>query len=90
LREEFFNRLKYETTWYWNNEKQKEEGYVFYNINDPKFWDSCILWQKDVSIPGCYQFQLTGNVKPGDQRAILDFPLIHYPDSLLKLYYENR
>ena len=87
LREEYFNRQKDQWRWYWNNALQKREAYYFYNVNIPKFWDSCVIWKKGLSIPGYYQFQLTGNVTPDDVNAIWKLPNLRYPDSLIKLFY---
>jgi len=91
LRLEFFHKFKDENMWYWSNEKQQRELFTYkYNANDPKFWDSCHTWQKGVSIPGYYIFQLRGNVTPDMDDLLFKQPEVHYPDSLLKLYYENK
>ena len=91
LREAYFQNLKDYALYFWNCQQKKFEDYSFkYNLTDPKFWDSCIIWKKDISIPGYYQFQLTGNGDPEMPRNIIKIPEIHYPDSLLKLYHDNK
>jgi hypothetical protein len=86
LRKAYFQDLKYYVYSFWNQEKKGFVEYTFYNVTDSKFWDSCIIWQKDISIPGYYQFQISGNGDPEMIHAILEIPEINYPDSLLKLY----
>ncbi len=87
LRKEFFQWFKDEKMWYWSSEKQRRELFAYeYNVNDPSFWDSCYIWKKGISIPGYYVFQLTGNVLPDDDDAIIELPKINYPDSLIMQY----
>lgn len=58
-----------------------------YNLDDPLFWDSSIVWKKGSRIPGYYAFQTIGNVAPGFvDSPIKKMPILDYPDSLLKLY----
>lgn len=57
-----------------------------YSINDVKFWDSSIIWQKGSSIPNYYSFETTGNVKPTDENPIKKLPFVDYPDSLIALF----
>jgi len=90
LRKAYFRDLRGYVYIYWNSEKKNFIEYTFYNVTDSLFWDNCILWKKDVSISGYYQFQLTGNGDPEMPNQILNIPQIHYPDSLLQLFYENR
>jgi hypothetical protein len=87
FRKYYFNKFKYDSDYYWDSIKQERIAIKYkYNLNDPNFWDSSIVWKKGSRIPGLYAFQTTGNVKPGDENAVKIIPHLDYPDSLLKLY----
>ena len=90
LRSAYFINFDYPMSGVWNYRDKKFETYRSYNVVDKKFWDSSFIWQKDVSIPGIYDFQLSGNGNPEMPHPILEIPAITYPDSLLKLYHANK
>jgi len=73
----------------WNYRNKRFESYPSYNVIDPKFWGNSYIWMKDVSVPGYYEFQFAGGGVL-DSGSVLKIPPIHYPDSLLNLYYENK
>lgn len=80
-------KFKYDSDYYWDSSIQDRISIPFkYNLDDLKFWDSSIVWQKGSRIPGYYGFETTGNVKPGEENAIKNLPNFQYSDSLLKLY----
>ncbi len=45
-----------------------------YNVDDPKFWDSSLVWRKGARIPGYYNFQTASKALPGDSGAVLSPP----------------
>lgn len=54
-----------------------------FNLGDPEFWSRSLIWRKGARIPGRYNFETRGNVKPGYTDPLIVLPEIVYPDSLL-------
>ena len=71
----------------WDSTKQDRVSMEFgYNLDQPQFWDSSLVWKKGARIPGFYDFQTKGNVTPQDEDPIIHLPHLSYPDSLLNMY----
>jgi len=90
LRSAYFIDFDHPMSGVWNYRDKKFETYPSYNVVDKKFWDSSFIWLNGVSIPGYYDFQLSGNGNPEMPHPILEIPAINYPDSLLALYHANK
>jgi len=89
FREYYFGEgnFKNDAEYIWDSIKQIKTSAKFgYNLNEVHFWDSSLVWIKGARIPGYYNFQTTGNVKPGDENSILVIPHLDYPDSLIKMF----
>jgi len=83
----YHDRFKNGSNYYWSSKKQDYVSIPFgYNIDDKHFWDSSVVWQKEMPIPGYYPFQVKDQSKPEDKDAVKVIPHLDYPDSLLKLY----
>jgi hypothetical protein len=90
LRKAYFQDFGVPVSGIWNYRTKEFETCPSYNVIDHRFWDSSFIWQKNVSIPGYYTFQLSGNGDPEMPHPVIEIPSLHYPDSLLKLYHENK
>jgi hypothetical protein len=87
FRDYYFGKFKTDGEYIWDPSKKNMVLARFgYNLNDPLFCANSIVWRKGARIPGYYNFETTGNVRPGDEHPIKIIPPLNYPDSLLKLY----
>jgi hypothetical protein len=87
----YFYEFKGNIEYSWDSIKQVDvEEKIGYNLNEADFWTKSIVWRKGARIPGLYNFQIYGNVKPSDadygRNLEKKMPVINYPDSILKLY----
>lgn len=57
-----------------------------YNLQDSAFWNKSLLWQIGARAKGLYNFQTTGNYRPGEDDTAIVLPKVIYPDSILNMY----
>lgn len=79
--------FKDETRYYWDEKTKDRISIPFgYNLDNPLFWDSSIVWKRGSRINGYYSFQTKGNVTPKSIDPIIILPRIKYPEYILKSF----
>lgn len=69
---------------YWISEIKNYKSIPFkYNLDNKLFWDSSIVWQKGIPIPGYYSFEVDDQAKPGEENIIKKLPQLTDADSLI-------
>jgi hypothetical protein len=68
-------------------DSQNIAGFKYkFAVNDGRFWDSSVVWAKNIFFPNLYNFQVGGNrLKPGAGEELV-LPHIDYPDSILQMF----